>query len=91
MLERDVEKKVCEYARNKGWLTYKFTSPARAAVPDRLFITVKGVVMFFEFKAPGKIPTPPQHREHERLRNHNVAVYVVDDVQKGIEIVNSYE
>ena len=38
MLEKQIERKVCDYAKNKGLLAYKFTSPARAAVPDRLFI-----------------------------------------------------
>ena len=36
MLEKQIEAKVCEYAKTKGVLVYKFTSPARAAVPDRL-------------------------------------------------------
>ena len=48
-LEKDIEAKVCLYARDKGMLTYKFTSPARAAVPDRMFI-YKGRVFFIEFK-----------------------------------------
>ena len=38
MLEKQIESKVCDYAKSKGVLAYKFTSPARAAVPDRLFI-----------------------------------------------------
>ena len=36
MLEKDIEARVCEYARAKGVLAYKFTSPARAAVPERV-------------------------------------------------------
>lgn len=89
MLEKDIEKKVCDYAKEKGLLVYKFTSPARAAVPDRLFITPGGVVFFIEFKAPGKKPTPAQSREHERLRGHDVAVFVVDDVEDGITMIEA--
>ena len=33
MLERDIEKRVKEYARSKGWLAYKFTSPGHIGVP----------------------------------------------------------
>ena len=89
-LEKDIEAKVKAYARDQGMLTYKFTSPARAAVPDDMFICTTGKVMFIEFKRKGKVPTPAQLREHERLRGHRIAVYVVDDVEEGKKIIDSY-
>ena len=82
MLEKDIERKVCEYARSKGCLAYKFTSPNRAAVPDRLFI-FKGKVWFIEFKAPGKQATKPQLREHSILATHFLDVFVIDSVEQG--------
>jgi hypothetical protein len=82
MLEKDIERKVCEYARSKGCLAYKFTSPNRVAVPDRLFI-YKGQVWFIEFKAQGKKPTVPQLREHSILASHCFDVFVIDDVGQG--------
>lgn len=88
MLERDIEAKVCDYAKQRGLLVYKFTSPARAAVPDRMFITPSGTVFFCEFKASGKKATAPQKREHERLRGHGVSVYVVDNVTIGKGIID---
>lgn len=89
MLEKDIEKKVCDYAKSKGALVYKFTSPARAAVPDRLFIGPKGRVWFVEFKREGQKPTPAQEREHARLRGHNISVFVIDDVEQGKAVVDS--
>ena len=89
MLEKQIEARVCEYAKTKGVLVYKFTSPARAAVPDRLFIAPGGRVIFIEFKREGQKPTAPQAREHERLRRQGVAVYVVDDVAVGKAVVDS--
>lgn len=83
MLEKQIESKVCEYAKSKGVLAYKFTSPARAAVPDRMFITTDGRVFFCEFKAEGKKPTEAQSREHTRLRQHKVNVFVIDNVNEG--------
>ena len=62
---------------------YKFTSPQRAAVPDRLYITPRGKVFFVEFKREGMKPTPAQQREHERLREQGVMVYVIDNVVIG--------
>ena len=88
MLEKDIEAAVCKYARDQGYLAYKFTSPQRAAVPDRLLITPGGRVFLIEFKAPGKKPTPAQEREHERLRHQNVFVWVVDNVEHGRHVVD---
>lgn len=88
MLEKDIEKKVCDYAKSKGLLVYKFTSPARAAVPDRMFVCPGGKVFFIEFKRTGQKPTLAQEREHTRLRIHGVPVYVVDDVDDGKDIVD---
>jgi hypothetical protein len=90
MLERDIEKKVCDYAKSKGILVYKFNSAARAAVPDRLFIVPHKTMFFVEFKRSGQKPTPPQEREHQRLRAAGVTVYVINDVEAGKVVVNKY-
>jgi hypothetical protein len=87
-LEKVIEEKVNEYAKAKGVAVYKFTSPARAAVPDRLYINAKGFIWFCEFKRLGKVPTPAQQREHERLRLRNVTVYVIDNVDDGKRMVD---
>ena len=88
MLEKQIEAKVCEYAKTKGALVYKFTSPARAAVPDRLFIAPDGRMWFCEFKRGGQKPTAAQDREHHRLRGHRVTVFVVDNVEDGKTMVD---
>ena len=87
-LEKVIEKKVCDYAKSKGMLAYKFTSPNRAAVPDRLFITDKGVVFFIEFKRLGKKPTPAQEREMALLKEQKTEVYVVDNIEAGCLIID---
>jgi hypothetical protein len=88
MLEKQIESKVCEYARQRGLLVYKFTSPARAAVPDRLFILPSGKAFFVEFKREGQKATPAQEREHHRLRQHKVSVWVIDNVVDGKAMVD---
>jgi hypothetical protein len=40
-------------------------------------------VFFVEFKREGMKPTPAQQREHDRLREQGVLVYVIDDVMAG--------
>ena len=89
MLEKQIEERVGTYAKEQGFLVYKFTSPQRSAVPDRIYITSRGFIFFVEFKRSGQVPTPAQAREHERLRNHNVKVFVVDDVDQGKGVVDA--
>lgn len=88
MLEKKIEKTVCDYARSRGVEAYKFTSPARSAVPDRLFIAPGGRVVFCEFKREGEKPTIPQAREHQRLRVLGMRVYVIDNIDDGKAMVN---
>jgi hypothetical protein len=87
MLEKVIERRVCEYARELGVLAYKFTSPNRAAVPDRMFI-FKGRVWFIEFKRFGQKATPQQIREHERLQAAGMDVFVIADVEVGKAIID---
>ncbi len=86
-LEKDIEKKVCEYARSLKMLVYKFTSPSRRSVPDRMFITEMGEVWFIEFKRRGEVPTAAQAVEIAKIRKTGVAVFVVDNVEQGKRIV----
>jgi hypothetical protein len=45
--------------------------------------------MFFcEFKAEGKKPTPAQEREHLRLREQKVTVFVIDNVTLGKTMID---
>jgi hypothetical protein len=89
MLEKHIEVKVCDYAKQRGLLVYKFTSPARAAVPDRLFILPGGRMFFCEFKREGQKPTSAQEREHKRLRAYDVPVFVIDNVDDGLRMVDT--
>jgi hypothetical protein len=85
--ERAIEEKVNTYAKEQGFLVYKFTSPQRAAVCDRIWIC-NGQVRFVEFKREGMKPTPAQHRHHQLLAKHGVTVYVIDNIALGKEIID---
>jgi hypothetical protein len=83
-LEKDIEKKVCDYAKSLGCLAYKFTSPAKRSVPDRLFIMPGGKGVFFiEFKRKGQKPTEAQTVEIEKIRSQGTKVFVIDNVALG--------
>jgi hypothetical protein len=69
-------------------LVYKFTSPSRRSVPDRMFITKTGVVFFIEFKRKGEKPTAAQNVEIEKIRKTCIKVWVIDDVPCGRKVVS---
>jgi hypothetical protein len=56
---------------------FKFTSPGRRSVPDRLCV-VPGYCFFVECKATDKYLTDAQAREARRLRDLNQWVYGVN-------------
>ena len=90
MKEAQIESTVCKHAQKLGLLQYKFTSPGRAGVPDRLLIAQDGTVFMIEFKTPTGRLSALQINEHRRLNEHNITVYVVDNVAEGKLIVDSY-
>jgi hypothetical protein len=87
MLESTVEEKLRKGVKVKGGIAYKFVSPGRRHVPDRLLLypiapehieIVAQYVQFVELKAPKKKPNAGQIREHRRLRKMGFKVEVVD-------------
>ena len=80
MLEKDVEAHLVEGVKRLGGVAYKFTSPGRRNVPDRICVLPGGRIVFVELKAPGKKPTAGQAREHQRLRDLGQEVVVCDNV-----------
>ncbi len=87
MPEDKIEKDYCKAVKAKGGTAYKFTSPGRRHVPDRLTLypvpekhqkIVAKYVQFAELKATGKKPNAGQKREHVRLRKMGFIVEVVD-------------
>jgi len=86
--ESTIERKVCDYAANNGWLVYKFVSPGQKFVPDRIFLGDGGRTFFIEFKAPGKKPNGGQLLMHEKMRARGHTVYVIDNIGKGFDAVD---
>ena len=85
--ESHIEKKVCEYAKSLGWLVYKFVSPGKRSVPDRIFLR-DGWTFFIEFKGPDKLPTQAQLREIRKIVNTGHLVFVVNGIDMGRGIVD---
>lgn len=90
LLEKDIENAVCNYAESKGMLQWKFTSPNKRSVPDRIFMLKNGWTFFIEFKKPGGVLTSGQEREIARIVKQSSTVYIVDNIDKGKEIIDWY-
>lgn len=88
MRESHIERAVCLYAKSVGMLPYKFTSPARAGVPDRIFLTPDGGIFFIEFKTPDGKLSPLQKNEHRIIQKHGHEVYVVSSVLEGKQLID---
>lgn len=87
-LEKAIEIKVCDHAKALGCVVYKFTSPSRRSVPDRLFIMPGGKGVFFiEFKRLGQKPTLAQAIEIAKIQNQGAKVFVIDTVGAGKALV----
>lgn len=91
MLERDIQKKVRDYAKRQGWLTFKWDGTNARGVPDCIFINPNGLVMFVEFKATGKKPTKLQTRRIDQLENQGAFVAIIDNVDTGKNIVDLFQ
>lgn len=85
--EADIEGHGGDLVKAQGGIPYKFTSPARRSVPDRLNLLpipeehralIARYVRFVEYKAPGESASESQEREHKRLRALGYYVVVID-------------
>jgi len=87
MNERNVEQNVIKQLRKAGGEAYKFVSPGRRGVPDRLCLlsvpeklreTIAKYIRFIEAKAPGKMMRPDQINEKKRLEELGYRVDIID-------------
>lgn len=81
MLERDIEKAFVKRVKSLGGIAEKFTSPGRRSVPDRLVTFPGGKIIFVELKAPGKVPTDNQLRDHKKRRDMGCDVRVINSME----------
>lgn len=71
-------------------LTFKFTSPSTAGVPDRIVIH-EGRVMFVELKAPGEKPRELQRIIAEHIRSAGGFVYCISTKKQVDDFVAELE
>lgn len=85
MLEQKVEAHLVARCREVGFLCWKFASPGRAGVPDRVVVAPTGTV-FVETKRPGGKLRRLQEQTIEKMRRAGAEVHVVDTVA-GVDVL----
>lgn len=88
--ETMVERRIVECARSLGGIAYKFVSPARRNVPDRLILLPGGRALFIEAKAEGRKASAAQAAEHGRLRRLGFEVHVCDTCEDVDTVLGVY-
>jgi hypothetical protein len=90
MLEKEIERRMCELVKKRGGLFYKFTSPDNPGVPDRILVTPAGDVWFVELKRTFGRMSRIQHWQKSELEKRGVKVRVIhgyDEAKKFVEEV----
>lgn len=84
MRESQIERALVQRVQAVGGQAYKFTSPGRVGVPDRIVLLPGRPPEFVELKREGEKPRSTQAREHARIRAAGGVVHVIDSLA-GIE------
>lgn len=88
--ERDVERYLIKECEKRGWLCWKFVSPGRRGVPDRIVIR-PGAVAFVEVKRKGGRVSPLQVRRIEELTRLVIPARVVKTKGEIDEMIREWE
>lgn len=88
MTESTLERRIGVFCKAHGLIYYKFSSPGRRGVPDRMILGPGQKVMFLEVKAPGKKPTKLQLHEMEKLRDNDFIAEWVDNLFDAMELIH---
>lgn len=88
-LEKQLEAKIGKWCKANGFLYYKFSSPAKRGVPDRVAIAPGGGVGFLELKRKGNKPTSLQCKEILTLTEQGCQATWTDNYDDAITFLNS--
>ena len=87
MLEKDIERRFVRAFERRGAMAWKFTSPGRQGVPDRVVILPGGRIIFVELKTETGKLSPIQKTTIARLRAQGCEVRVVYGMEQAMALV----
>lgn len=80
MLEKQIERKLCDEIKNRNGMCLKQTG--MAGIPDRLVLLPGGRCAFVELKAPGEKPRKLQLMRMKQLRKLGFKCFVIDGAEQ---------
>lgn len=89
MLESTIEHRLVEGIKRLGGLCYKFVSPGRQGVPDRIVIMPGGRIDFVELKTDTGRLSRLQQNELEKLRRYSCHTHVLYGME-GVQTFLTY-
>lgn len=69
MLEKDIEKILVKGVKRLGGCAYKWVSPGKDGVPDRIVVLPGGIIWFAELKADKGVVSPRQEYQLRYLES----------------------
>ncbi len=86
MRESVIEKKICDYAKAKGWLVFKCAGSK--GIPDRI-LHKNGKTIYIEVKRPEGKLSKLQKITIKRINDHGIPAVVAYSVKEGIDYVDA--
>jgi hypothetical protein len=90
MRESTIEKAVTAHAKKLGWMSLKLSGAHDRGKPDRMYLR-RGVAVFVEFKAPGKLPTALQMKWLKDLYTEGFTTTWCDNAEIGKQLFDRME
>lgn len=91
MLEKEVERALVNKTEKRGGVAWKFVSPGRSGVPDRIILLPSGKMGFVELKAPGKEMRALQKKRKKQLEDLGFQVFTVDGIERIEGVLNDIQ
>lgn len=88
-IEKKIEASVCIYAKSRGVMVTKFTSPGYRGMPDRIFWVPGGKPLLVEFKRLGGSLSALQGYVKLKLESLGYEVKIIDNVQAGKSAIDT--
>ena len=92
MLEKQIERYLCNRVKQLGGKALKFEPPGSGGWPDRIIFLPGGKTLFVEVKAPGQKPRPLQVKRAKELQKLGFFVECLDShiaVKEFVEVLET--
>jgi len=89
--ESDLEKRICKYAKTKGWTPHKWAGPGERGKADRFFTKAKSRIFFMEIKRDDdEEPKPLQEHRRQELIKQGFASHVISSFEEAVVLFDVY-